>query len=56
MGKKRIDPEVRAEWADARRRLGESLARSERLVEEWTSERARRRARLRRWSFGMLGR
>jgi hypothetical protein len=56
MGKKRIDPDLRAEWADARRRLGETLARSERMVEEWTAERARRKERLRRWSFGLLGR
>ena len=55
MGKK-IDPAVRAEWDEARRRLVETLARSERLVEDWKAERERRRGRLRRLTFGLLGR
>ena len=53
---KRIDPETRAQWAEntarLRRRVDELRAEHERRAERI----ARRRARLRRLSFGLLGR
>ena len=54
--RKRIDPEVRARWAELRRqtqaRIDELTAR---IAEERERE-ARRQNRLRRLTFGLLGR
>jgi hypothetical protein len=54
--RKPIDPETRAEWADARRQLELALERSQERTARYRAEEARRRARLRRWTFGLLGR
>lgn len=56
MAKRKIDPEQRARWIEARHRMEEWLARSERIVEERRAAEARRKARLRRLTFGLLGR
>ena len=56
MAKRRITPEERADWAEARRRLGERLQYYENLDQERARRNARRRARLQRLSFGLLGR
>ncbi len=56
MAKRKIDPEERAKWVEARKRLEEWLARSERILEERRAAEARRKARLRRLTFGLLGR
>jgi hypothetical protein len=56
MAKRRIDPEERARWIDARRRLEQSIERSERRLAERRAAGALRRARLRRLTFGLLGR
>lgn len=47
--------ERRAEWAETDRRFLEMIARREVRLREWEHV-ARRRARLRRLSFGLLGR
>lgn len=49
-------PEERARWAEARRRLEERLERSEALAQAEKEREERRRARLRRLTFGLLGR
>ena len=51
-----IDPETRAEWAEARRQLELAIASSQERTARFRAEQARRRARLRRWTFGLLGR
>jgi hypothetical protein len=54
MGK--IDPETRADWDDARRRMEAIVERGERLREEARQRAERRRLELQRLSFGLLGR
>jgi hypothetical protein len=54
MGK--IDPETKAEWAEARRRLEEMLERNERARRAAWERAEKRRLRLQRLSFGLLGR
>ena len=54
MGK--IDPETKARWAEARRRLEEMLERHDREREEARQRTEKRRLRLQRLSFGRLGR
>jgi hypothetical protein len=56
MAKRRITPEERADWAEARRRLGERLAYYEDLQRQRAQRSARRQQRLQRLSFGLLGR
>jgi hypothetical protein len=53
---KGIDPELRAQWLEARRRLAESIERGDQRYAEWLAAEERRRARLRRLTFGLLGR
>lgn len=54
--KKRIDPEERARWAEARRRMEQMLERRERESERLLLLAQRRRARIRRLTFGLLPR
>ena len=54
--RKRIDPEMRAYWEDARRTLEAAIARSYERSAAIRAAEERRRERLRRWSFGLLGR
>jgi hypothetical protein len=49
-------PEQRADWAAARRRLEEHHERLETRLREKRAREARRRERLRRLTFGLLGR
>jgi hypothetical protein len=51
-----IPPEQWAEWAEARRRLEASLRRFTARTEELKEQEERRRRRLHRLSFGLLGR
>ncbi len=48
--------ERRAEWAETDRQFRELVARREQRFREWDEYVARRRARLRRLTFGLLGR
>jgi len=54
MGK--IDPETKARWVEARRRVEAIVARIEREQEESRRHAEDRRRRLQRLSFGLLGR
>jgi hypothetical protein len=54
--KKPIDPELRAEWAEARRQLEGRIKYLDARAEERREREARRRRRLQRFSFGLLGR
>jgi hypothetical protein len=54
--RKPIDPETRAQWIEARAELEAALARSRARTEAFRAREARRRERLRRWTFGLLGR
>jgi hypothetical protein len=61
--KKRMTPEERREyeeqkarWADEGRRSRAMVARREQRLREWDEYVARRRARLRRLTLGLLGR
>ena len=57
MGKpKKTTPEERARWAAARREMEESIARLTAQIEERRAWEERRRRRLRKLSFGLLGR
>ena len=56
MAKKKIDPEERARWAQGEREFREMYERRLRRRAEWEAAEARRRERLRRLSFGLLGR
>lgn len=56
MAGKGIDPELRAEWREARRRLAESIERGDRRHAERIAADERRRARLHRLTFGLLER
>ena len=59
-GKKRkrtpIDAETRAYWENARRELQAMIDRTEERIARRRAAEARRRQRLQRWSFGLLGR
>jgi hypothetical protein len=48
--------EKRIEWAEEDRKFREMVARREQRLREWDEYMARRRARLRRLTFGLLGR
>ena len=54
--KKPIDPELRAQWAEARRQLEERIKYHEAKIQEAREREERRRRRLQRFSFGLLGR
>ena len=54
--KKRISPEKLAEWAEGRRKMEAALQRFEAQTAEYEVQRERRRRRLQRLSFGLLGR
>jgi hypothetical protein len=63
MKRKKMTPEFRrklaerrAEWAEIDRSFLEMVARREQRFREWDEYMARRRARLRRLTFGLLGR
>ena len=63
MKRKKMTPEFRrklavrrAEWAESDRRFRAMVARREARQREWDEYVARRRARLRRLTFGLLGR
>lgn len=56
MAKKRITPEERAQWQETRRQLAAAIARSEERLRTIRDSRERRRTRLRRLTFGLLGR
>jgi hypothetical protein len=53
---KGIDPEFAAAAAEAKQELLASLERAEARIAERARREERRKARLRRWSFGLLGR
>ena len=50
------DPEQEARWEEARRLLAMRLEERDAISRAWRERRERRRARLRRLSFGLLGR
>jgi hypothetical protein len=54
--RKRTDPELRAQWAQQSRAFADWLERHQEKTAEIRAAQARRRARLRRWTFGLLGR
>jgi hypothetical protein len=56
MAKKRIDPETKARWAEESKAFREMYARRLQRMAEWEAAEERRRARLRRLTFGLLGR
>jgi hypothetical protein len=56
MAKRRITPEERAAWAEARRRLQDRIDYHERRIAEHAERLARRHARIQRLTFGLLGR
>jgi len=50
------DAETRAYWEYARRELAAMIARTENRIAKRRAAEIKRRERLRRWSFGLLGR
>ncbi len=56
MAKKKIDPEEWAHWAQVSREFREMYERRIQRLAEWDAAEERRRARLRRLTFGFLGR
>ena len=56
MAKKGIDPEEKARWAEERKAFREMYERRLERHAEWEAAEERRRARLRRLTFGLLGR
>jgi hypothetical protein len=61
--RRKMTPEERREyedekvrWAEGDRRFREVVARREQRLREWDEYMARRRARIRRLTFGLLGR
>jgi hypothetical protein len=56
MGRRPIDPEDKARWAEEARAFREMYERRLQRHAEWQAAEERRRARLRRLSFGLLGR
>jgi len=53
---RKIDPEVRAHWAQVRRDFAATAERYGQHVAALREAEARRKARLRRLTFGLLGR
>jgi len=56
MAKKRLDPEEKARWAEEAQAFREMYERRLQRMAEWEAAEERRRARLRRLTFGLLGR
>ncbi len=56
MAKKRIDPDEKARWAEEAREFRAMYERRLQRMAEWEGAEERRRARLRRLTFGLLGR
>ena len=56
MARRKIDPEVLAEWDRHRAEMQEWLEQRKARTRELEELEARRRARLRRVTFGLLGR
>ena len=57
MGKRRkIDPDERAYWDEVGREFREMYERRIQRIAEWDAAEARRKERLRRLTFGLLGR
>jgi hypothetical protein len=56
MAKKRIDPETKARWEQEAREFREMYERRLQRHAEWEAAEERRLARLRRLTFGLLGR
>jgi hypothetical protein len=56
MGNRGIDPEEKARWAEESRAFRKMYEQRLRRHAEWVAQEERRRARLRRLSFGLLGR
>jgi hypothetical protein len=56
MAKKKIDPETKARWAEESRAFREMYERRLRRMAQWEAAEAQRRQRLRRLTFGLLGR
>jgi hypothetical protein len=56
MAKRRIDPESRALWAEQRRQLQERIDDLAARIQEDRERKVRRKARLQRFTFGLLGR
>jgi hypothetical protein len=54
--RKRRLAERRREWKESDRLFREMVARREQRLREWDEYMARRRARIRRLTFGLLGR
>jgi uncharacterized coiled-coil protein SlyX len=54
--RKRIDPEVRARWAELRRQTQTRIDELTARIAEERERDARRQDRLRRLTFGLLGR
>jgi chaperonin cofactor prefoldin len=51
---KPIDPETRAQWAEARRELERAIERLDAKLQARREDEERRRQRLRRLTFGLL--
>ena len=56
MARRKIDPEVRAHWAQVSREFREMYERRMQRIAAEDAAEARRRERLRRLTFGLLGR
>ncbi len=56
MAKTPRDPEQEARWEEERRRLAARLEERREISRAWREREERRRARLRRLTFGLLGR
>jgi hypothetical protein len=56
MAKTRLDPETRARWAREEREFQAYVEARMQKMRAWREKEARRRARLKRLSFGLLGR
>ena len=52
---KPIDPETRAQWAEARREMERAIERLDAKLQARREYEERRRRRLRRLTFGLLG-
>jgi hypothetical protein len=56
MAKTRLDPETRDRWAREEREFHAYVEARREKLRAWRDKEARRKARLRRLSFGLLGR
>jgi hypothetical protein len=56
MAKKKIDPEELRQAREVSRQFREMVERRAARLEAWDEEERRRKERLRRWTFGLLGR